>query len=128
MRRLAFAAVALMIATPAFAQAPNPHAAGGRAVDLQGASGAWRDNPQFRAFYALTVESFRNGPQKVDFPTYQEKAFALFREFGKSMGAPPEAMVDHLKAIPGQMLQIVADDPHVLDSYDAFIAALVGPA
>ena len=43
------------------------------------------------------------------------------------MGASPEGMVDHLKDIPQQMVGIVKDDPKVLDSYDNFIVALMGP-
>ena len=124
--RIAAVTVALTLAVPLTAQAQH----GDRTVSLQGGAdhAVWRDNPQFRAFYALTKESFANGPAKVDFPVYQEKSFAIFREFGRAMGMAPEAMVDHLKAIPGQMLQIVADDPKVLDSYEAFIVALNGPA
>jgi hypothetical protein len=78
-------------------------------------------------FYELTRESFRNGWQRVDFPTYQEKSFVIFREFGRSMGGDPEKMLDHLKAIPGQMLQIVADDPHALDTPQTFRTAMMGP-
>ena len=36
-------------------------------------------------------------------------------------------MVDHLKDIPGQMVGIAKDDPKVLDSYDNFVVALMGP-
>lgn len=37
------------------------------------------------------------------------------------------AMVDHLELIPGQVVQIVKDDPRVLDSFESFIDAMVGP-
>lgn len=36
-------------------------------------------------------------------------------------------MQDHLKLIPGQMVQIVTGDPGVLKTYDSFIEAMVGP-
>ena len=99
-----------------------------KSVNQQGGDHkAWFDNPHMKAFYELSKKSFAGGPQRVDFPTYQEQSFAIFREFGKSMGAPPEGMVDHLKAIPGQMLQIVADDPKALDSYESFVTAMMGP-
>jgi hypothetical protein len=35
--------------------------------------------------------------------------------------------VEHLKDIPRQMVGIVKDDPKVLDSYEAFTVALMGP-
>ena len=38
-----------------------------------------------------------------------------------------EAMQDHLKDIPRQMIGIVKDDPHALDNYDNFAIALLGP-
>ena len=130
MRRLALAVLcATLAAGAAHAQHGAPTAKPGETRSLQGGGeqAAWANNPHMKAFYELTKASFAGGPQRVDFPTYQEKSFAIFREFGKSMGAPPEAMLDHLKAIPGQMLQIVADDPHALDSYDTFRVAMMGP-
>jgi hypothetical protein len=36
-------------------------------------------------------------------------------------------MQDHLKLIPRQVVQIVKDDPKVIDSYDNFVAATFGP-
>ena len=36
-------------------------------------------------------------------------------------------MQDHLKLIPRQVVKIVADDPHVLDSFDTFADAMIGP-
>jgi hypothetical protein len=43
------------------------------------------------------------------------------------MHMTPEGMVDHLKLIPRQVVQIVKEDPHVLDSYPNFVAATFGP-
>jgi hypothetical protein len=36
-------------------------------------------------------------------------------------------MLDHLKLIPRQVVGIVKENPAVLQSYDAFWAALAGP-
>ena len=46
---------------------------------------------------------------------------------GVAMGVGPEHMQDHLKLIPRQVVQIAKEDPHVLDSYDNFVAATFGP-
>ena len=51
----------------------------------------------------------------------------LSRTFGVSMGMSAEGMVDHLKDIPAQLVDIVKHDPKVLDSYANFKVALMGP-
>ena len=126
---LYLAAILCLAAGPVLAQhGAAPATKPGETRSLQGGdNSAWFNNPNWKAFYELTKTSFANGPQRVDFPTYQEKSFAIFRAFGKSMGGDPEMMVDHLKAIPGQMLQIVSDDPHALDTPETFRAAMMGP-
>jgi hypothetical protein len=109
----------------------NPHAAQGETitVDLQGGYDEWRVSPFIHQFYDLTKASFAGGSDKVDFAAYQEKSYAIFRAFGGSQGgtAGEEAMLDHLKDIPRQMVGIVKEDPHVLDTYDKFWIAMAGP-
>jgi hypothetical protein len=118
-------AAALAIATPALAQTPTAH--GSATESLQGNQSAWINDPHMHAFYDLTKQAFANGPAKVDVDAYEAKSFAIFREFGAAHGMKPEAMVDHLKLIPRQLVQIVCEDPHVIDSYDNFVAATFGP-
>ena len=86
------------------------------------------DNPHMREFYALSVATLRPGAPPLDLKGYQAKSYALFHAFGemRRKGGGP-GMVDHLKLIPGQVVQIVKDDPKVLDSFDSFIDAMVGP-
>jgi len=129
--RLSFltAVAVLALATVAQAQhagapAPSPS---GRTVDLQGDPRGFVNNPHIRAFYALSVETLRPGAPPVDVKAYEEKSFAMFRALGASMGGSPEAMQDHLKLIPRQVIQIAKDDPKVLDSFEAFTEALIGP-
>ena len=128
--RLAAALAAAMgLAGAAQAQhgpAPAP-AAQGRTVDLQGDPRAFVDNPHIRAFYALSVETLGPGAPPVDVAAYEAKAFAHFRALGASMGGSPEAMQDHLKLIPRQVIQIARDDHKVLDSFESFTEALIGP-
>lgn len=102
---------------------------GQAAINLQGNdTAAFMANPNIRAFYDLSVKALANGPDKVNFPVYREQSYALFRAMGVSMGVGPAAMQDHLKDIPGQVVQIVREDPTVLKDFDAFKVALVGPA
>lgn len=113
-------------------QAAVQHAApsGSATVDLQGGYDEWRANPYIHQFYDLTKTAFMEGADKVDFASYQEKSYAIFRAFGGSNGggkAGEAAMLDHLKGIPQQMVGIVKDDPSALESYDKFWIALAGP-
>jgi len=104
--------------------APAPQ---GQTLNLQGDQSAWIDNDHMRGFYALSKEALGKGAPLLDAESYREKSYAIFRAFGKSMGGDPDLMVDHLKDIPGQMVTIVRADPKVLDSYDNFVVALMGP-
>jgi len=103
--------------------APN----GDVTVKMQGDQSAWINNDHMRGFYALSQETLGKDAPPLDFASYREKSYAIFRAFGTSVGGDPEMMVDHLKDIPGQMVDIVKDDPEVLDSYDNFVVALMGP-
>ena len=130
MSRIAAALTGLvLIGAPAaaFAQhgasAPQP----GATQSMQGDQASWIADPHMHAFYDLTVQAFAAGPAKVDQKAFQEKSFVIFRDFGVSRHVPPDAMVDHLKLIPGQVVQIAKEDPAVLKSYDNFVAAVFGP-
>jgi hypothetical protein len=94
-------------------------------VDIQGA-GEWKRAPQMRAYYDETVRSFANGTD-IDVDAYETRSFAIFREFARANGMNEAAMLDHLKLIPRQVVGIVKENPAVLQSYDAFWAALAGP-
>ena len=94
-------------------------------VDIQGA-GEWKKAPQMRAYYDMTVATFKNATD-IDVDAYEARSFAIFREFARASGVSEAGMVDHLKLIPRQVLGIVKEDPGVLKSYDAFWAALAGP-
>ncbi len=88
---------------------------------------AWINDPHMHAWFELTRTAFAGGPAKIDVDGYEQKSFTIFRDFAPRMHMTPEGMVDHLKLIPRQVVQIVKDDPHVLDSYDNFVAATFGP-
>jgi hypothetical protein len=119
------------LAGPAWAQHPgaapsNPAPASGTTVDIQG-SDAWRKDPHMRQFYDTVVAGFAGGPGKVDAPALEAKSYVIFRDFAVSKGMNPDAMQDHLKAIPRQMIQIAKEDPKVLANLDDFLDALFGP-
>jgi hypothetical protein len=126
MRAFVIGVAILAMAPAAFAQhgQPQPQA---QTLQLQGDQSAWINNDHMRGFYALTKATLGAGAAPLDFDGYREKSYAIFRAFGKSMGGNPDMMVDHLKDIPRQMVGIVKDDPKVLDSYESFTVALMGP-
>ena len=94
-------------------------------VDIQGAN-EWKRSPHMRAYYDETVATFANGTD-IDVDAYEARSFAIFREFARANGASEEGMIDHLKLIPRQIIDIVKEDPAVLKNYDTFWAALAGP-
>jgi hypothetical protein len=126
---LAAAAVAVFALTPhamAYAQqhgAPAPSTAKMQGNDEQ----AWINDPHMHAWFDATKAALAAGPAKVDADAYEQMSFAIFRDFAPAMHMTPEGMVDHLKLIPRQVVQIVKEDPHVLDNYGNFVAATFGP-
>ena len=128
------AVVGVSTVAQARAQAPASPQAGASAPAGQGANMQGEDprkfveTPPIRAFYALSVATLRPGAPPLDLKAYQAKSYALFHELGEmeAKGGGP-GMVEHLKLIPEQVVAIVKDDPKVLDSFDSFVDALVGP-
>ncbi|PCI82141.1 MAG: hypothetical protein COB20_00605 [SAR86 cluster bacterium] len=82
--------------------------------------------PFYDDVYALTVEIFAEGAENVNLEYYQEQVFALVRS-SKEFGDDAEAFVVHIKDIPGQLVDIIFEDPEVLASCANFSVALVGP-
>ncbi len=126
---LTLAAVApLAIFNAAAQHGGNPPQPETITLDAQGGDyPEWFQNPHMVEFYALSVGMLRANAGRVDAAAYEQQAYAIFRAFAASMGADPDGMIDHLKAIPREMVGIVADDPRVLDSYENFLVALRGP-
>lgn len=128
-RRLLVFAAALALATPAWAQGHDASGApAGQTRSMQEANPReFVNNPFIHQFYDLSVATLGAGAPKPDVDAYEQKSYAIFRAFGDAMGMGAAAMQDHLKLIPRQVVQIVGEDPHVLDSFDSFTEALIGP-
>jgi hypothetical protein len=112
-----------ILAAPAIAQdhaAPQTYSA--RAEQQR-----WISDPAFHEFYQATVDAFAKGPEGVDRPAYEQRSRDIFTAFAKAHAMPVEGVLDHLKAIPGQMIENARREPAILESYDAFIDALMGP-
>lgn len=123
---LSTAAIVPLLAIAGCAHAPQHTAeAQPTTVDIQGAN-EWKRAPQMHAYYEETVATFKNG-NDIDVDAYEARSFAIFREFARANGMSEAGMIDHLKLIPRQVVGIVKENPAVLNSYDAFWAALAGP-
>jgi hypothetical protein len=122
------AAMGLAAAPAAFAQHPAPAPApASESANLQGVDvDKFMNNDYMRRFYALSVSTLKGGGNP-DLDAYEQKSYAIFREFGVWMGVGPDHMQDHLKLVPRQVAQIAKEDPHTLDTFDTFKEALVGP-
>jgi hypothetical protein len=109
------------------ASAPTHNAAAQpTTVNIQDDGSGWKRAPQMHAFYDMTVATFANGTN-IDVDAYETKSFDIFREFARANHVSEQAMLDHLKLIPRQVVGIVKENPAVLKSYDSFWIAMVGP-
>jgi hypothetical protein len=125
---LALAALASLSHCAASAQ-HAAESAQGETITLDAQGGdypEWFQNPHMVEFYALSVEMLR-AAHRVDAAAYEQRSYTIFRAFAASLGADPDGMIDHLQAIPREMVGIVAADAKVLDSYENFLVALRGP-
>jgi hypothetical protein len=82
--------------------------------------------PFFDSVYELTKAVFAVGADKVVLSDYENQMFDLIRN-SEEFKDNPEPFIDHIKAIPGQTIEIVNEDPKVLDTCKNFQVAMVGP-
>jgi len=122
-RLTAIAAAALLLSSCAHNSPPPTPVT----VSLQGGALPTCADRLVSGFYDITVAEFAHGADNVNLASYEERSFAHFRATASAMRMSPEALVDHAKGIPKQMIQIVKDDPKVLDSCQNFSLALTGP-
>ena len=85
------------------------------------------DTPLWVNFYDLTVTAFTQGAEEVDASEYEQIVFAWIRSSEEIPEGSAEAFVEHIKAIPRQLVEIIREDPAVLDSCSNFSVALIGP-
>jgi hypothetical protein len=113
--------------SPHHAAQSNADASQPTTYSIQDDSSSWKRSPHLHAYYDMTVATFAHGTN-IDVDVYEAQSFAIFREFARANHASEQAMLDHLKLIPRQVVGIVKENPAVLASYDSFWTALVGPA
>ena len=87
----------------------------------------WINDPAMHEFYQATIDAFAQGPDRVDRVAYEQRSREIFTAFAIARNMPVDRLLDHTKAIPGQMIENVRREPGLLASYDAFVEALFGP-
>jgi hypothetical protein len=131
-RPLVLAAAALLSATPALAQppapqAPTPQASAPKTYDMRDDATQWINDPAFHAFYQATVDAFAHGPDHVDREAYRKRSQEIFTALAVAHGMPTEQVLNHVKAIPDEVIVWATRDPRTLDTYENFVVALFGP-
>src|SRR5690348_14892144 len=105
MMRLPFAALAAAIAVSTLIVGPTAlaraHPAGGGGASTANIQGndqqSWISDPHMHQFFDLSVASLRPTPTAEGVSAYEQKSYAIFRDFASSRGMSPDAMQDHLK-------------------------------
>jgi hypothetical protein len=127
---LAFAAA--LFAAPALAQSPAPGASGSqvgapKTYDMRDDASSWINDPAIHAFYQATVDAFAHGPDHLDRDAYLKRSREIFSGLAAAHGMPAEQVLNHVKAIPDEVIVWATRDPQTLASYDNFVIALFGP-
>ena len=82
--------------------------------------------PFFDSVYDLTKDVFSVGADNVVLSDYENRMFTLIRN-SERFKDDPEPFIDHVKDVMRQTIEIVKEDPEVLDSCENFQVAMVGP-
>ena len=97
------------------------------AVLLMQTDTALCDQPYFVALYELSADYFARGIDNADAGEFAEIVFDHARNSGFFTAEETEGWIDHISAIPGQMVEIYRNDPTALDTCYNFQVAAVGP-
>jgi hypothetical protein len=122
---------ALALAGAAHAQTP-PHGAhpetqaGSKTVDIQGPQGAFADKSVMMPFFNILLEAHNQG-DKADLPAMESKIRAMIPAAFNSGKPVSKAMEDHVLGVAHQALALGVSNPKLFDSYEVFMATMVGP-
>lgn len=105
----------------------GPPASAPKTYDFRDDATPWINDPAIHAFYQATVEAFAHGPDRLDREAYLKRSREIFTALAMAHGMPTDQVLNHVKAIPDEVIVWATRDPHTLDSYDNFVIALFGP-
>ena len=84
-------------------------------------------DPFYVGIYELSARVFAAGADTVDVADYEREIFAYVRSREDMSVEQADAFIDHIQDIPRQLVEIIDEDPAVVDSCANFSVALVGP-
>lgn len=96
-------------------------------ISIREGDGSLCIEPVFQEYYQLTVKAFAAGPASVDEEKFRQDTFDLMKTSDFFGDLTPEQIVDHIKDIPGQLIQIIREDASVLENCENLSIALIGP-
>ena len=85
------------------------------------------DEDFYIGFYEVTRSVYAANAGAVSVAELESATFNYIRNYPAMSDAEAEAWVEHIDLIPGQLVDIIAEDPEVIDSCANFSVALVGP-
>ncbi len=117
------AIAAFVLAAPAYAQ--HAPAQGEKSANLQGDPGPFADKKTMMPFFNILLEAHNQG-EKADLPAMEAKIRTLVPALmgGKSS----KAMEDHVLGVAHQALALGVSNPKMFESYETFMAAMMGPS
>jgi hypothetical protein len=130
---LAIPALALSVAGTAFvarhadAQTAHPAPQGGsKTVDIQGPQGQFADKSVMMPFYQILLEAHNQG-DKADIAAMETKIKAMMPAAFNGGKPVSKAMEDHVLGVAHQALALGVSNPKMFESYDTFLATMMGP-
>ena len=85
------------------------------------------DEDFYVGFYEVTRSVYAANAGAVSVAELESATFNYIRNYPAMSDAEAEAWVEHIDLIPGQLVDIIAEDPEVIESCANFSVALVGP-
>jgi len=125
--KLAAIALIALTAVAGAAQA-QAHGApqGDTTVNVQGPQGPFADQKVMMPFYELLRDAHNQG-DKADLDAVETKVKAMLPAAFNGGQPVSKAMEDHVLGVAHQALALGVSNPKMFDSYEAFMAAMLGP-
>ena len=122
------AAIALLGLAAAGAAQAQTHGApqGDKTVNVQGPQGPFADRKMMEPFYQLLRDAHNQG-DKADLDAVETKVKAMLPDMFNGGKPVSKAMEDHVLGVAHQALAMGVGNPKMFDSYETFMAAMLGP-
>jgi hypothetical protein len=104
--------------------AQHPPQAAGPTVNIQGPPGPFAADGPMKKGFEILRDAHKQG-DRVDLEAMEAKMRAVANEMAG--GKASKETEDHILAVAHQALALGVGNPKIFDSYEAFMAAMMGP-